>query len=299
MAAQLKVQKHPEADTDVGLLPRNLMESFENLEQRLMNGDDLSEFIHTKPHTPRDAISTRTLIEHYHLQPCTPVCYLVGLVRSVDTVYILDVFEHPPRGTFASSGLEERLYSRLSDVCPGLSEYKLPGTFRSGLPVLKSDLYNPGSVKGRPSVVPVRASDSDYLPLGQLPDVPDGQISVAIKIGSFGVHQEDIPAEAVGCIEDDEHPARECLTIYSAGLKCRLGIYRKETEHIIFAFCPMHHVVIRASNMEIPLVFALEEQEYRSLIEPLREKFPSIDGREQELGALVDHLISHFPLRRA
>ena len=299
MGAQLNIRKHPEVDKTVQALPQCVVDSFEVFERRLKCNGDLSAFINTQPFSPKDAVGNRTLIAHYHLPPCRPVCYLVGLIRSIDTAYILDVFEHPSQGTFASSEIEEHLYSRLSDVCPELAEYKLPGTYRSGLPVHKKDMYGARSVKGIPSVAPVRASNSDYLPLGQLTSLSGEQARVGIIVGTFVIPREDIPDEATECIDCEDHPDRETLTLYIGGWACHSGIYRKETEHLILWFCPLHNVVMRASNRREPVVVALSEQDYRRLVGGLRVKFQSKDGKEQELGELVDRLIGHFPLYRA
>lgn len=299
MNSQAKIEKHPEVDKVVRALPLDLLDSFEHFEQQIICGGDLSEFFNTRPFSPGDGVGNRALVQHYHLRPCKPSCYLVGLVRSIDTVYVLDVFEHPPKGKFASSGIEELLYSRLSQMCPELTEYELPPICRSGLPVSKEDMYNPKLVKGRRSIAPVRALNSDYLPLGQIADLPDQQSNVAIVMGSFEVSGGDIPAEALDCLEYADHPARDNLTLYRAGWTCRSGIYRKETEQIVWAFCPLHYVAMQASGREKPQFFVLGEQTYRELVEPLKMMFPSINGKEQELGQLVGSLTSHYPLVRA
>ena len=299
MGAQLKIQRHPEVDKTVHALPQCVVDSFEVFERRLKCNGDLSAFINTQPFSPKDAVGNRTLIEHYHLPPCWPVCYLVGLVSSSDTAYILDVFEHPSRGTFASNEIEERLYSRLSDVCPELAEYKLPGTYRSGLPVHKKDIYGASTLKGIPAVAPVRASNSDYLPLGQLTGLSNEQSRIGVIVGTFVIPREEIPEEAIECIDCEEHPAWESLTLYIGGWACHSGIYRKETEQLILWFCPLHNVVIQVGSRRGPVVVALSEQDYRPLVDSLRGKFPSADGKEQELGEIVDGLIEHFPLYRA
>ena len=299
MGAQLNIRRHPEVDKTVQDLPRRVVDSYEVLEQRLKCRGDLSVFINTQPFSPKDAVGNRTLIAHYHLPPCRPVCYLVGLVRSNDTAYILDVFEHPSPGTFASSEIEERLYSRLSDICPKLKEYRLPGTFRSGLPVDRKDMYAAGSENGIPFIAPVRASNSDYLPLGQLASISGEQTRVGIIVGTFVIPRKEFPDEALKCIDYEDHPNREALTLYDAGWKSYSGIYRKETEHLILWFCPLHHVVMETSNRKKPVVVALSEQDYRRLVDGLRAKIPSADGNEQELGEIVDGLIKHFPLYRA
>ena len=236
---------------------------------------------------------------HYHLPPCRPVCYLVGLVRTVDTAYVLDIFEHPPQGTFASSEIEERLYTRLSDLCPELAEYKLPGTYRSGLPVHKKDIYGATTLKGTPFVAPVRASNSDYLPLGQLTSLSNEQSRIGVIVGTFVIPREEIPDDAIECIDCEEHPAWESLTLYIGGWACYSGIYRKETEQLILWFCPLHNVIMQVGSRRKPVVIALSEQDYRRIVDGLRAKFPTADGKEQEQGEIVDGLIEHFPLYRA
>ena len=295
----MNIQRHPEVDNTVQVLPQQLIDSLELFEEQLRCNGDLSAFIHTQPFSPRDAVGNRTLIAHYHLPPCRPVCYLVGLVRTVDTAYVLDVFEHPPPGAFASSEIEERLYSRLSDLCPELAEYKLPGTYRSGLPVQKKDLYGTTSVKGVPVVAPVRAFEADYLPLGQLPNVSDEPIRVGIIVGTIDVPQEQMPDEVIECIDCEEHPRRESLTLYKAGWVCHSGIYRKETEQLFLWFCPLHNVVMRVGSRTDPVAVALGEQDYQRLVNGLRARFPSFSEKDQELGELMGRLIQHFPLHRA
>ena len=295
----MNIQRHPEVDKTVQVLPQQVIESLEFFEEQLRCNGDLSVFIHTQPFSPRDAVGNRTLIAHYHLPPCRPVCYLVGLVRTVDTAYVLDVFEHPPQGTFTSSEIEERLYSRLSDLCPELAEYKLPGTYRSGLPVQKKDLYGTTSVKGVPVVAPVRAFEADYLPLGQLPNVSDESIRVGIIVGTIDVPQEQMPDEVIECIDCEEHPRRESLTLYKAGWVCHSGIYRKETEQLFLWFCPLHNVIMRVGSRTDPVAVALGEQDYQQLVDGLKRKFPSSDGKERELEELVERLSRHFPLYRA
>ena len=298
MNEQLNIRRHPEVDKIMQALPQGVVDSFEIFEQLLRCNGDLSAFINTQPFSPKDAVGIRTRIAHYHLPPCRPDCYLVGLVRSTDTAYILDIFEHPPHGTFASSEIEERLYSRLSDVCPELAQYKLPGTYRSVFPVDKKDIYGAGSVNGIPFIAPVRTSNSDYLPLGQLTSLSDEQTRVGVIVGTFVIPREQIPDEALECFNYEDHPSRESLTLYIGGWKSYSGIYRKETEHLIQWFCPLHNVVMETSNRKDPVVVALTEQDYRRLVDGLRAKIPSADGKEQELGEIVDSLIEHFPLYR-
>lgn len=300
MSAQVNIRKHHEVDKTVRVLPQGLVDSFEVLEQRLKCNGDMSSFINTQPFSPKDAVGNRTLITHYHLPPCWPVCYLVGLVRLADTVYILDVFEHPPRGTFVSSGIEERLYSRLSDLCPELAEYELPSTYRSGLPLRNKDMYGARSAKGVPTVAPVRVSNSDYLPLGQLPNLSDGPTRVGVIVGSVVIPREEIPEEAIDCIDREDHQQDwETLTLYIGGWACHSGIYRKETEHVILWFCSLHNVVILMGNRRKTVIAAFTEQAYQRLLERLRSKFPSVDGKEQELEEMVDWLFEHFPLYKA
>ena len=299
MGAQLIIRRHPEVDNTVQALPQCVVDSFEVFERRLKCGGDLSAFINTKPFSQKDAVGNRTLIAHYHLPPCRPVCYLVGLVYTVDTVYILDIFEHPSQGTFASIEIEERLYSRLSDVCPALAEYKLPGTYRSGLPVHKKDIYGATTLKDIPFVAPVRTSTSDYLPLGQLTSLSNEQSRIGVIVGTFVIPREEIPDEAIKCIDCEDHPDRESLTLYIGGWACHSGIYRKETEQLILWFCPLHNAIMQVGSRRKPVVIAFSEQDYRRIVDGLRAKFPSADGKEQELGEIVDGLIEHFPLYRA
>ena len=299
MGAQLNIRRHPEVDKIVQTLPQRLVESVRLFEQRLESNGDLSAFINTQPLSRTDAVGNRTLIEHYHLRPCRPVCYLVGLVRSTDTAYILDIFEHPPKGAFASSEMEERLYSRLSEVSPELAEYELPGTYRSGLPVAKRDMYRARSVRGVPAIAPVRGPNSTYLPLGQLDRVSEEQSRVGIIVGTFEIPRGDIPDEAIECIDYEDHPDMETLTLYDAGWKHYSGIYRKETEQLVLFFCSIHFVIIGVSNRRQPNVVALGEKDYRRLVDTLRAKFASPDGTEHELGEIVDRLVERFPMYRA
>ena len=299
MYAQLRVERHPAVDRVVQTLPQSLADSFNLFEKRLECNGDLSAFINTPPFSPGDNVGKRTRIEHYHLLPCKPVCYLVGLVRSVDTAYILDVFVHPTQGTFSSPEIEERLYSRLADICPELGEYKLSGALRSGFPVHKKDGYRAGSMNGVPLIAPVRTSDSDYIPLGRLNELAVGHNRVCVVVGSFDVPEEAIPEGAKECFDCEDHPDREALTLYIGGWQCYSGIYRKETEQVVLWLCQLHNVVIQVSNRKIPVVVALDEQDYQQLVENLKAAFPSAEGREQELGEIVDGLIRHFPLHRA
>lgn len=298
MSEQLEMRTHPRVNEIVRALPQCLRQSFEIFQQRLKGSGDLSDFIHTQPFSPKDAVGNRTLIAHYHLRPCLPSCYLVWVMWTRDTVYILDVAKHPPQNEFASSEIEERIYPRLDDLCSELVEYRLPGTFRSGLPVRKKDMFGAKAVKGTPTVVPVRASGSNYLPLGQLGGLRNGQTRVGIIVGTVEIPQEEIPDEAIECFDYDDHPERESLTLYISGWRLHSGIYRKETEHLLLCFCSLHKVFVGMSNRRPPRVVALPEQIYLALLERLKTKFPSVDGNEQELGELVDWLTDQFPLHR-
>ncbi len=299
MDAELNIRRHPEIDKTLQALPQDIVASFEAFERQLKCNGDLSAFINTQPFSPRDAVGNRTLIEHYHLPPCRPVCYLVGLVRSTDTAYVLDVFEHPSQGTFASRGIEERLYSRLAAVSPQLTAYRVPGSYRSGLPVDRKDMYGSGFKRGVPFIAPVRTSDSDYLPLGQLTSLSGEKTRVGIIVGTVEIPREEIPDKALECLDSEDHPDRDSLTLYIGGWNCSSGIYRKETEQLILWFCPLHYVVALMGNRRQPVVVALSGHEYRRLIADLRAKFPSADGKEQELAEIVDELIARFPLYRS
>ena len=299
MDAQLNILRHPEVDKTLQDLPPDIVDSFETFERQLKCHGDLSPFIKTQPFSPRDAIGNRTLIAHYHLPPCQPVCYLVGLVRSTDAAYVLDVFEHPSHGTFASREIEEHLYSRLATVSPQLTAYKVPGTFRSGLPVDKKDMYGYGFKEGVPLIAPVRTSGSDYLPLGQLTSLSGEKARIGIILGTVAIPREEIPDKALECIDCEDHPDRDTLTLYIGGWNCRSGIFRKETEQRIVWFCPLHNVVMLMGNTRQPVVVALSEQEYLRLVADLRAKFPSSDGKEQKLGEIVDKLIARFPLYKS
>ena len=298
VGAYLNIRRHLEVDKAVQSLPQHLADSFEIFEQRLKCNGDLSAFIHTQPFSRKDAVGNRTLIEHYHLRPCRPVCYLVALSRLNDTAYILDIFEHPSQGMFASSKLEERLYARLSDVWPDLARYKLPGTYRSGLPVAERDMYRTQSVKSTPYVAPIRALNADYLPLGQLPSIRGERTRIGIIVGTFEIHREEVPDEALQCIDSEDHPEIESLTLYISGWQCYSVIYRKETEHLILWLCPLHNVLIQTSTRKKPVVVALSEKDYLRLFNFLAVRFPPAGHNEQQLGEIVDRLIGYYPLFR-
>ena len=298
VSTKWKVRTHPDVEKTVETLPQHLVDSFETFGEQLKCNHDLSAFIHTQPFSRNDAVGKRTRMEHYHLRPCRPVCYLVALVRIGDTAYILDIFEHPPQGGFASSRMEERLYARLSDVWPNLAKYKLPGTYRSGLPVAERDMYRTRSMKGTPYVAPIRALGSDYLPLGQLPTVRGERTRIGIIVGTFEIPREEVPDEALQCIDSEEHPDMDILTLYISGWQCYSGIYRKETEHLMLGLCPLHNVVIRTSTRKKPVVVALSERNYLSLVNSLVVRFPPAGQNDQQLGEIVDRLIEHFPISR-
>ncbi len=299
MATELQIYRHAQVNEALCRLPECLKESFKLLERRLKNNGELSGFVETEPLSSDDAVGRRTRLEHYHLRPCRPVCYLVWLERTVDTAYILEIAEHPARGKFADCEIEERLYSRLVEVCPEFSEYKLPGTHRSGFPVHNSDRFNPRTFNGKPGIAPVRTPDSNYLPIGQLGTLESGKNSIGIVVGTFEIAGEDVPKEAIECMDVEEHPDREILTLYSAGWMYRSGLYQKATEHIILILCSLHSVIIKASSMEGTRIVASGEQAYVSLVNSLKEQFPPTYDREQELGNIVDLLVKHFPLYRA
>ena len=292
----MDIQIHHEVDKAIRALPQCVLDSFNTLENRLKQGDDLSEFINTIPFSLGDAIGNRTLLEHYHLRPCQPVCYLVYLLRLGKTVYILDISEHPKPGKFASNELEERLYSRLYDMCPDFKDYRLPGTYRSGFQVNKNDMYRVRFAKDVPCVAPVRTSSGDYLPLGQLKDFKEGRSRVGVIVGSFDIHRKKIPYDALQCIDSDDHTDMETLTLYDAGWKCYSGIFRKETEHLLLCFCSLHNVVIKVSTRKEPQVFAFSEENFQRVYQDYKVKFPSIDEKYLDPGEIVNTLIENFPL---
>ena len=298
MNTPLNILRHPEVDKTVRNLPWRLVESLKEFEQRLKCGGDLSDFVNTQPFSREDALGKRSRLEHYHLPPCEPECYLIWLVRTVDTAYLLEVSKHPQKGKFTDSGVEERLYPRLADLHPELANYKLPGTYRSVLPVQKKDIYGSRFTKGVPSIVPVRSSDSDYLPLGQLNKLSEGRNRIGIVVGTFEIPTEEIPEAASDCIDCEEHPERESLTLFIGGWVSHSGVYRKETEQILLWFCELHNVVMITGSRREPTIMALKEEDYRQLVDELRRKFPSVNGKEQELAETVDMLIEHFPLYR-
>ena len=119
-------------------------------------------------------------------------------------------------------------------------------------------------------------------------------------VGSVVIPREEIPEEAIDCIDREDHQQDwETLTLYIGGWACHSGIYRKETEHVILWFCSLHNVVILMGNRRKTVIAAFTEQAYQRLLERLRSKFPSVDGKEQELEEMVDWLFEHFPLYKA
>ena len=167
------------------------------------------------------------------------------------------------------------------------------------MPVDKKDMYGSGFKRGVPFIAPVRTLDSDYLPLGQLTSLSGEKTRVGIIVGTIAIPREEIPDRALECIDCEDHPDRDTLTLYIGGWNCSSGIYRKETEQLILWFCPLHNVVMLMGNRRQPVVVALSGQDYRRLVAALRAKFPSADGKEQELGEIVDELITRFPLYKS
>ena len=218
MNRPLNILRHPEVDKTVCNLPRRLVESFEEFVQRLECDGDLSDFVKTQPFSAYDALGNRTRIEHYHLLPRKPDCYLIWLVRTVDTAYILDISLHPEPKVFASSEVEERLYNRLADLWPELTAYKIPSSYRYSFPVSNNDKFGARTVQNTPSLVPVRTSKSDYLPLGQLDSLPEGRNRIGVVIGTFEIPEDDFPEAALECIDYEDHPEREMLTLFIRGV---------------------------------------------------------------------------------
>ena len=292
-----KIEKHPSVNSLVGSLPQNLRDSFLAFEQRLECGGDLSEFIHTKPSSRQDALGNRTGIRHYHIRPCKPVCYLVYLVRFPDVIYILEVSEHPPQGDFASTEIEKRLYPRLFQVRPELAENELPAIYRWVLPIEKRDLYNRRELKGSASITPVRGINADYLPLGHLADIPAEQARVPIVASSLTVPHHDLPPSILECLDYEEHPDREDLTLLRTKWILRSGVYRRETEQLALFFCSLHHVVIPIDKSG-PRFLKMLKGDYDHLLGNLRIRFPSAEENREEIERLVDDFISRFQLSR-
>ena len=152
MTTQLTILRHPKVNEALRDLPGLLAASFEELEEALKINGDLSPFTKTKPFSPEDALGNRTRIEHYHLLPRKPDCYVIWLVRTVDTAYILDISLHPEPKVFTSSEVEETLYFRFAELCPELSAYELPGSYRYVFAVRNKDKFGARTVKSTPSL---------------------------------------------------------------------------------------------------------------------------------------------------
>ena len=100
------------------------------------------------------------------------------------------------------------------------------------------------------------------------------------------------------CLDSEEHPEREFLTLNSGGWACHSGVYRMETEQVIVFFCPLHNVVMQVGTRIEPTVVSLSESEFLRLFHNYKTKLPSWDGNKGELDNVVDHLFEHFPLYR-
>ena len=298
MTTPLTILRHPDVNKAIRTLPSQVVASLEEFEQTLRNNGDLSPFLKTKPFSPGDALGNRTRIEHYHLLPRKPDCYLIWLVRTVDTAYILDISLHPHPKMFTSSEVEERLYIRLADLWPVLTAYKIPGSFRYSFPVSNKDKFGARTVKGKPSLVPVRTPKSDYLPLGQLDNLPEGRNRIGVVIGTFEIPADQIPSAAMECIDYVNHPERESLTLFVGGWAFHSGVYRPETEQLLLCFCELHHVLMITGSRRKSAVLALNHDDYAKLENDLKARFPQIEGNEQEIAELVDGLTEHFPLYR-
>ena len=298
MTTPLTILKHPDANKAIQTLPGQLVDSLEKFEEAPKNNGDLLPFAKTKPFSPYDALGNRTRVEHYHLLPCKPDCYLVWLVRTIGTAYILDISLHPEPKAFTSSEIEEQLYSRFAELCPELSAYELPSSYRYVFPVRNKDKFGARTAKSTPYVVPVRTPKSDYLPLGQLGNLTEERNRVGVVIGTFEIPTDQIPDAAMQCIDSDEHPDRESLTLFAGGWVLRAGVYRPETEQLLLWFCELHHVVMITSSRRKSAVLALNHEDYVQLVNDLKARFPQIEGNEQEIADLVDDLTEHFPLHR-
>ena len=298
MCTQFKILRHPEVDEALRTLPAQLVDSLEDFEQALKNDEDLSRFTHTKPFSAGDALGNRTGIRHYHLLPCRPDCYLVWLVRNVDSAFILDVSLHPTAKEFTSSEIEETLYSRFAELCPELAAYRLLGSYRYAFTVRNKDKYGARTAESIPYVVPMRTQKSDFLPLGQLGNLTEGRNRIGVVIGTFEIPTVQIPDAAMQCIDSEEHPEWESLTLNIGGWACHSGIIRKETEQVILFFCPLHNVIMQVGTRCDPLVVALSDKEYFRIFDYYRTKFYQVDEKDQGLNEIVDRLIEHFPLYR-
>ena len=298
MTVQLTILRHPKVDVSLRTLSGHLADSLEDFEQALRKNEDLSPFTHTQPFSAEDALGNRTGIRHYHLLPCRPDCYLVWLVRTLDSAYILDVSLHPTSREFTSSEVEETLYSRFAELCPELSAYELPSSYRYVFPVRNKDKFGARTAKSTPYVVPVRTPKSDYLPLGQLDNLPEGRNRIGVVIGTFEIPIDQIPDAAMECVDYENHPERESLTLFVGGWAFHSGVYRPETEQLLLCFCELHHVVMINGSRRKSVVFVLNQEDYGQLVNHLKARFPQIDGNEQKMSELVDGLIEHFPLYR-
>ena len=297
MEEMLQIEVHESVSEVVKSLPDNLRKSLNEFKNKLMNRERLDGFEETLPLSRKDSIGRRTGIRHYHLRPCNPVCYLVYVVVFKDTAYLLDISEHPPLGSFVSAKIEERLYPRLFSMRPELDENLLPSLYRSGLAIQNRDKYGKRYLKGRLSVAPVRGQDSDYIPLGQLSDFPEGRQSVPILAGTFDVSNDDIPEECRECIEMEEHPDREDLTLLRAKWEYQSGIYRPVSEQIVLVFCTLHLVVVKMNKDGIEFA-KLEEPEFTSLFNLMMKRFPSVEDDRERIEEEVDSLLARFPLIR-
>ena len=298
MNPQLNILRHPKVDESLRTLPSQLANSLEEFEQTLRNDGDLSPFTHTKPYSAEDALGNRTGIRHYHLLPCRPNCYLVWLVRTGDLAYILEVSLHPEPKEFTSIEVEERLYTRLAELCPELSAYELPGSYRYVFPVRKRDKFGARTTNSTPYLVPVRTTKSDFLPLGQLGNLEEGRNRIGVVIGTFEIPADDMPEAALECTDYEDHPERDMLTLFIGGWTCHSGIYRPETQQLVICLCPLHRVVLLAGSRSNPVVFALSKPIYQWLEDGLKGKFPVVQGKENELNETVNRLIEYFPLHR-
>ena len=298
MTTPLTILRHPDVNKSIRTLPSQLVDSFEKFEEALKNNMDLLPFAKTKPFSPYDALGNRTRVEHYHLLPCKPDCYLVWLVRTVSTAYILDISLHPEPKAFTSSEIEEQLYSRFAELCPELSAYELPSSYRYVFHVRNKDKFGARTAKSTPYVVPVRTPKSDYLPLGQLGNLPEGRNRIGVVIGTFEIPTDQIPDAAMECIDYENHPERESLTLFVGGWAFHSGVYRPETEQLLLCFCELHHVVMITGSRRELTVLALNHEDYARLENGLKVRFPQIEGNEEEISELLDGLIEHFPLYR-
>ena len=149
-----------------------------------------------------------------------------------------------------------------------------------------------------PSLVPVRTPKSDYLPLGQLGNLPEGRNRIGVVIGTFEIPTDQIPDKAMECVDYENHPERESLTLLVGGWAFHSGVYRPETEQLLLCFCELHHVVMITGSRRKSAVLVLNHEDYGQLVNHLKARFPQIDGNEQKMSELVDGLIEHFPLYR-